>query len=247
MSVLSLEKVCKRYPDGRREMSVLHNVSFEVNEGDFIGVWGMRRSGKSTLLRVAAGREPPDEGLVCFDGDEILRMSPDRRARLQRNGGIGLLAADWRPTRNKPVVEHVALPLLSEGISLREARRPAWAALERVGIADCAHVLADRLSNNQRVRVALAQALVRQPRVLLVDEPAVFMRPSEGVEFYSLLCSLGRDLSLALVIASEDIAPIRTARRMFSIDSGSLRAMEEQGTLVQFPERAQQGRQRSQP
>jgi len=93
--------------------------------------------------------------------------------------------------------------------------------------------------------VALAQTLVHGPRLLLVDEPAVPLRPSEGVELYELLRSLGRDSGLAIVIASEDIAPIRKARRMFSIDAGCLRSMDRPGTLVQFPERMH-ARQRSQ-
>ncbi len=246
MGLLSLECVCKRYPDGRREITVLDCVSFEVEEGDFVGIWGMRRSGKSTLLQVAAGRELPQEGSVFFDGDELTRMSPDRRARLHRHGGISLLGADWCPARNRPVVEHVALALLSDGMSLREAREPAWRALERVGVAGCAYMAADRLSHGERIRVALAQALVHEPRVLLVDEPAGLLRPSEGVELYELLRSLGRDSRMAIVIASEDIAPIRTARRMFSLDGGRLRAMDQPGTLVAFPERAQ-GRQRPRP
>lgn len=246
MSILSLEHVCKRYPDGRNETAALEDVSFDVDSGDFIGIWGIRRSGKSTLLRVAGGRELPDEGSVRLDGNELVTMSADRRARLQRHGGIGLLSAAWRPARNKPVIDHVALPLLSDGMSLRDAKQPAWAALDRVGIADCAHMLAGRLSNSERMRVALAQLLVREPRVLLVDEPAAFVRPSEGIAFYELLCSLGRDLSIAIVIASEDIAPIRKARRMFTIESGTLRAMDQQGTLVPFPERTL-ARQRSQP
>jgi lipoprotein-releasing system ATP-binding protein len=245
MSLLSLERVFKRYPDGRREITVLDDVSLEVDEGDFVGIWGVRRSGKSTLLQIASGKEPPDEGAVRFDGNDVTRMSPDRRAKLLRHGGIGLVSVDWSPERNKPVIEHVALPLLSDGMSLREAREPAWRALELVGIAGCAYMPADRVSHGERVRVALAQTLVHKPRVLLVDEPAVQLKPSEGVELYELLRSLGRDSQLAIVIASEDIAPIRKARRMFSIDAGSLRSMDRPGTLVPFPERMH-ARQRSQ-
>jgi predicted ABC-type transport system involved in lysophospholipase L1 biosynthesis ATPase subunit len=246
MSLLVLERVSKRHPDGRREIAVLDDGSLEVDDGDFVGIWGVRRSGKSTLLQIAAGREPPDQGAVYFDGEDVTRMSPDRRATLLRHGGIGLLSVDWTPERNKPVVEHVALPLLSDGMSLREAREPAWRALERVGIAGCASMPADRVSHGERVRVALAQTLVHEPRVLLVDEPAVPLRPREGVELYELLRALGHDSRLAIVIASEDIAPIRKARRMFSIDAGRLRSMDHPGTLVQFPERPR-ARQRSQP
>ncbi len=239
MTLLALDGVFKRYVDGRREVPVLDDVSVEIDAGDFVGIWGVRRSGKSTLLRVASGEELPDAGSIRFDGEETTTMSSNRRSHLHRHGGIGFLSSDWRPARNKPAVDHVALPLLSDGMSLHQARSPAWRALERVGISGCAHIPTERLSNSERIRVGLAQALVREPRILLVDEPAVLLRPSEGVQLYELLHSLGRDLSLAIVIASEDIAPIRKARRMFTIDSGRLRAMDAPGTVVQLPERKQ--------
>jgi lipoprotein-releasing system ATP-binding protein len=246
MTLLALDHVYTSHQDGRREIAVLDDVSFELDEGEILGIWGMRRSGKSTLLRVAAGRELPERGAVYFDGAEITRMSPDCRTKRLRRAGIGLLGEDWRPTRNNPVIEHVALPLLSEGMSLGEAMTPAWAALERVGCASSAHEFADRLSNAERMRVGLAQTLVREPRVLLVDEPAAFMRPTEGVEFHKVLKSLARTLGLALVISTEDIAPIRRAGRMFSIEGGRLRAMDQPATVVAFPERASAGK-RSQP
>jgi lipoprotein-releasing system ATP-binding protein len=246
MTLLALDHVSKRYQDGRLEIAVLDDVSFELDEGEVLGIWGMRRSGKSTLLRVAAGRELPEKGAVYFDGTEITRMSANRRTKRLRHAGIGLLGADWRPARNYPVIEHVALPLLSDGMSLRDAMTPAWAALERVGCASSAHVLADTLSNAERMRVGLAQTLVHEPRVLLVDEPAAFMRPAEGVEFHEMLNSLARALGIAVVIATEDIAPIRRAARMFSIDGGRLRAMDQPATVVAFPERTS-ARKRSQP
>jgi putative ABC transport system ATP-binding protein len=238
MSLLALKHVSKRHADGRKHITVLEDVSLEVDEGDFVGVWGIRRSGKTTLLQIAAGRVPPDDGEVWFDGQNVTRMSPDARAKLHRHNGIGLLSPDWRAERNKPAVEHVALPLLSDGMSLREARGPAWRALERVGVANCGYMPTCRLSHGERARVSLARTLVHDPRLLLVDEPAVLLRPSEGVELYELLRSLGRDGMLAIVIASEDIAPIRKAKRIMSIDSGRLRSMDQPGILVQFPERA---------
>jgi putative ABC transport system ATP-binding protein len=246
MSLLRFEHVVKRYRDGRGHVTVLDDVSFDVESGDFVGLWGLRRSGKTTLLEVAAGREVVDEGRVIFDGYDMTRLSLDRRARLLRHGGIGLVSTDWRPARNKEAVEHVALPLLSDGMSLREARQRAWRVLERVEAVDCGHVNVSRLSQAERVRVAIAQALIHQPRLLLVDEPAVLLRPSEGVELYALLGSLGAERNLAVMLASEDVAPVRKARRVLSIDRGRVRSMDRAGALVQFSERAPR-RLRSQP
>jgi lipoprotein-releasing system ATP-binding protein len=238
--------VRKRFPDGRGQRVVLDDVSLDVAAGEVVGIWGMRRSGKTTLLRIAAGAELPDSGCVRFGGIEISSASQDRRARLQRRGGIGLLESDWRPGRNKPAIEHVALALLSDGMSMREARGPAWRALERTGVADCGHLPAERLSQGERIRIALAQLLVHEPRVLLVDDPAVLLKPSEGVELYELLRSIARDDGTAMVIASEEIAPLRKAPRIMSIDRGKVRAMDERGILVPFPERLAR-RQHSQP
>ncbi len=246
MSLLSLKHVSKRYLDGRTQLKVLDDVSLEVDPGDFVGIWGMRRSGKTTLLRVAAGTELPDEGEVCFDGHDMTRMSADARARLRRHDGIGLVRTEWRHGRNKPVVEHVALPLLSDGMSMRDAREPAHLALARLGVSGCAYLSVDRLSQGERIRVGLAQALVHQPRLLLFDEPPVPLSPSEAAELYGLLSSLGRDSCIAIVVASEDIAPIRRARRMMSIDGGMLRSMDQAGTVVAFPDQRPAARTRSQ-
>lgn len=246
MSLLSLEHVSKHYPDGRRQRTVLNDVSLEIDAGDFIGIWGMRRSGKTTLLRVAAGTETPDEGQIYFDGRDLARMSADARAKLQRHDGIGLVSTEWRVGRNKPVVEHVALPLLSDGTSLKDAKEPAHVALARLGVSSCAYMPMNRLSRVERIRVGLAQALIHQPRLLLVDEPSGPLSPSEAAELYSLLRSFGRDSSIAIVVASEDIAPIRGAQRMMSIDAGRLRSMEQPATVLAFPDQRLAKRTRSQ-
>lgn len=242
MSLLELDCVFKRYRDGERDVTVLREVSLEIDTNDFVGLWGIRRSGKTTLLEVAAGHELPDEGRVIFAGEDIATLSLDRRARLLRHGGIGLVRTEWRPARNREAVEHVALPLLSDGLSLHKARQRAWEMLERLGAAECGHARVNRLSQAERARIALAQALIHEPRLLLVDEPAVLLRPSEADDLYELLGSLGRDPQLAVVLASEDVAPVRRAQRMMSIDRGRVRSMDKAGELVSFP-----GQGRAQP
>jgi predicted ABC-type transport system involved in lysophospholipase L1 biosynthesis ATPase subunit len=243
MTLLAFHDVTKRYRVGRDWIPVLEDVSFRVEEGDFIGVHGERRSGKSTLLRIAAGWEQPDDGGVVFDGHDLSHISGDARAKLRRSAGIGLTSGAWRPNCNKPTVQHVAEVLLSDRMSPREAQGPALRALERVGLFTYAHAPSNLLSQGELVRLGLAQRLVHKPRVLLMDEPAVGLRPSDAVELYELLSSLGRDPELALVIASEDLAPIRMATRMLSLDDGRLRSVtppsstKTPGTVVALPDR----------
>lgn len=235
MALFSFEHVTKRVADGRAELSVLEDVSFEVDAGDFVGLWGSRRSGKSTLLRIAAGLECPDEGRVVFDGHDLTALSGDRRAELMRVGGIAHVCSQWRPSFSQEVIEYVAVPLLADSMSLRQARRVAREQLERMGVLNCAHLPTERLSIGEMIRVGLAQALAREPRLLLVDEPAVLPSPSERQELSSLLAALGASSTMALLVASEDIAVIRRARRKMTVGAGSVHSMDREGQVVSFP------------
>ena len=237
MPLLAFEQVTKRTAEtsGRR-LALLDAISFEVGRGEAVGLWGARRSGKSTLLRIAAGVEPPDAGTVRFEGRDLTRMSRAGVARILRSR-IGYAATERHATRNEVVVDHVALPALSLGASLREAQIAAREVLERVGAASRADMRMSELSPGERTRVAIARALVRDPVLLLVDEPAATPSPGERDEIYALLRSLARDPELALIVASEDVAAIRTASRAMTLGDGELRSSARAGQVLRFPEK----------
>jgi predicted ABC-type transport system involved in lysophospholipase L1 biosynthesis ATPase subunit len=237
MTLLSLEDVTKRFRAGLDEIPVLERVSIQVEEGDFIGVHGERRSGKSLLLRIAAGWEAPDEGRVLFAGQELWSVSDGARARLRRKDGVVLASGSWRPQTNKSSLRHLQEALACDRVSMRESTEPALRTLERVGLSQAAYTPSSRLSPGELIRLGLALRLIHRPRLLLIDEPAVLLRPSEAVGLYELLERLGRDADLALVIASEELAPIRMARHRFSLDDGALRSMARPaGKLLEFPD-----------
>jgi predicted ABC-type transport system involved in lysophospholipase L1 biosynthesis ATPase subunit len=235
MSFFRFEHVTKRNTDGHRECAVLDDVSFEIDAGDFIGIWGKRRSGKSTLLRIAAGFELPDEGRILFDGHDLTALSSDERAGLLRIGGIGFVASDWRPIVSQETIEYVALPLLANKLSLRRARRVAQEWLEQMGVANCAHVLTERLSIGEAMRVGLAHALAREPRLLLIDEPEALPSPSERDDLRVTLRSLGKSSDLALVIASEDLGAVAYSRRTMTLGSGSLHSTDKDAEVISLP------------
>jgi ABC-type ATPase involved in cell division len=236
--LLSLTQVTKRRVEGRRAISVLDSVSLQVDHGDFVGMWGPKRSGKSTLLRAMAGMEQPDSGEIRFDGRRLATMSARERARLLRNDGIALASSDWRTHVARPVVELVAAACASDGTPMREARARARKALARVEVAECADISTGRLTLGERLRTSLAMALVREPRLLLVDEPAVLPSPLESDDLYRLLRSLGNDRRIALVIASESLEPLAGARRTMAVSSGEVRSMDQEGVIVPFPDPA---------
>jgi ABC-type lipoprotein export system ATPase subunit len=240
VTLLALRDVTKSFLDGARELVVLDGVSVEFDAKELVGVYGERRSGKSTLLKVAAGLEIPESGTVSFQGTDIARLSFSECARLRRRHGIAFMSGNWRPEMpDQPVLEHVAMPLTSDGLTLAESETAARAVLARFDVMRWAHVPTDRLSVGERVRVELARAVVREPQVLLVDEPAVLSGPSESRELYALLHSLAKEMTV--VIASEDMEAISGVDRFMTIDGGRLRSTDSRKQVLPFPERRRAG------
>lgn len=236
MTLLALTDVSRRLRDGAREVVVLDRVNLGLDGGELVGVYGERRSGKSTLLRIAAGLERPDAGCVEFDGLDVGRLSIGARARLRRRGGLALARGDTGPfAGSQPVLEHVALPLTGDGLTLQESEGLARPVLERTGAAALGHMRLDRLSLSDRVRVELARALVREPRVLLFDEPAVLPSPGESRELHALLRSLARDDHIAVVIASADMTALTGVHRFLTLSDGRLRSTDSRRRVIPFP------------
>jgi ABC-type lipoprotein export system ATPase subunit len=227
VSLLSFRGVRKSYPDGQREHVVLEDVSFTIEAGEFVGVWGPRRSGKSTLLRIAAGVEIPDAGEVFYDGREITRLSADQRTRALRDE-VGYFEARWSAQQNRHAIEHVAFAARADPHTTRRgARSMARRALQRVEMLECAERTLDSLSLGERVRVQLARALVRDPRLLLIDEPPPLHNPREGDDLYDLLKSLGDEPDRTVLIACGDVALVQQTQHMMSLSRGSLETMIE--------------------
>jgi putative ABC transport system ATP-binding protein len=236
--LLSFSNVSKRHGEGDRETVVLDSVSFELRAGGGIGIYGERRAGKSTLLRLAAGLDLPDGGSVRFEGREPAAMSKGERACLLR-GPIALLTPDgWLPSPGETVMDHVAMSVGSAGLSLREARRRALGALDRAGVAGVsAEEMTVSLSPTERARVMLARALVRAPRLLVVDEPAPLPSLLERERFCALLRSVAHERSIALLVASEELSTLQGIAVLASLSAGELCSTEEPGTVVEFPRR----------
>ncbi len=236
--LLSLQNTSKRYPDGGREVVVLKDVCLEIDPGVTVGVYGPRRAGKSTLLRIAIGLAPPDTGIVRFEGRDMAEMVGNEHAHLLRGQIAYVSPGDWSPNPGESVVNHVATALGSEGLTMRDARRRALQALERaeVGTADAEETTAS-LSFTTRAHVMLARALCRDPRLLVLDEPAVMSSASDRDKFYRLLRSVAQEREIALLVASQEVAALQGIGVLMSLDDGELISTEERGTVLRLPGR----------
>ncbi len=214
MSLLELNGVHKRY----QERGVLRGVSLELNAGELVVVWGMRHSGRSTLLRVAAGIEAPDAGTVRFDGYDL-----SEHGEHLLGGGIGYCRKTLRFSEGQTALDHAMVGLLSRWVSPATARSRAQQALELVGAGRCAKMTQRELSSAEAIRVALARTLVLEPRLIVIDEPVRGVELIDRDGILLLLRSLA-DEGIAVLASIGESTGLAEADRALVLGGGELRS-----------------------
>jgi ABC-type lipoprotein export system ATPase subunit len=218
--LLSLEQVAKTHWVGPYEKRTLVDVSLSLDVGEFTGVWGAYRSGKSTLLRVAAGLVAPDAGVVRLDGSDMATLSKQQRGQM-RLRDVGFVRGDGPQSPEFTVIDYVTLPLLrihSQG----EARRRAMRVLRRVGIVECQEAKWRQLSDTERALVSLAHGLVREPRLLLADDPTRGLDILQQGEVLDLLRAAAVEAGMAVLMTSSAMSALAAAHEAFTLSDGSL-------------------------
>jgi putative ABC transport system ATP-binding protein len=228
MSVLELRGVSKLHVRRSRRIEVLRDVSLEVDAGELVAVWGLRRSGRSTLLAVAAGIEPPDSGAVFFEGKDLTA-----RGATALGDGVGYCRQGVGVASGRRVIDNVRAGLLARGVPVPVAYARAHEALERVGVDRFNELVMGDLDAGEAVRVAVACALVLGPRVLVIDEPTKGVDLLERDEIVLLLRSLANE-GIAILVSDGDGSGLSDADRALTLAGGQLRGKRspEMGTVV---------------
>lgn len=232
MILLELSRVGKHYGNGSLEKVALHDVSLEIDHGELVVVWGRRHSGRSTLLRVAAGVEPPDEGTVYSRGQDL--NEPGGRALL---GNIRYCRRTFRPAEGRRVLDQLVTGQLTRGVPLSAARSRAREALQRVGAQRCGSLRPSDLDSNEAVRVSIARALAHEPSLLVIDEPTLGVDLSERDQILSLLRSIA-DEGIAVLASAAETTSFSDADRALTIGSGELHGettIPEMAAVVSLP------------
>ncbi len=226
MSLLELEHVSKCYGP-LHERVALRDVSLQIDAGEMVAVWGMRRSGRSTLLRIAAGVETPDTGIVRFEGHDLCARHGDRLG-----DGIGYCSRTFRPSEGQLVTDHLIIGLIARGEPLALAAARARAALERAEIGRCATLRPGELDCAEVVRAAIARALTFAPRLLLIDEPTIGVDLLARDRILLLLHSLAQE-GMA-ILASTGESPSLSGTRALTLSEGELhgRPARELATVI---------------
>jgi putative ABC transport system ATP-binding protein len=213
--MLRFENVFKSYSRRDGVNVALEDVSLSLDRGRITGVFGPTRAGKSTLLRIAAGLESADSGTVTYKGEALGQMRASQLRRFRRRE-IGCVWAGQSWIDGLSALEHVALRLLIDDEHHRVADRVAQKLLDLCDVGQCAQADPKELSEGERRRVALARALVSEPRLLLADGLVSDLSSIEQEQIMLLLASLANESNLAVLITDTGAASmIRTDSVLF--------------------------------
>lgn len=214
------EDLGKTYRVGSVDVQALRGVTFSIQRGEFVAIMGSSGSGKSTLMNILGCLDQPTKGQYRLNGIEVGRLRSDQLAEI-RNRQIGFVFQSFNLIPRTSALENAQLPLFYRGISLKEQRVLASAALERVGLSGREHHAPTQLSGGQQQRVAIARALVTSPSLLLADEPTGNLDTQSSQEIMGILEGLNRDgMTIILVTHEHDIAAY--ASRQITIKDGQI-------------------------
>jgi putative ABC transport system ATP-binding protein len=218
-----LDGVRKVFSKNGHLVPALEGVDLTIAEGEFLAVQGPTGQGKSTLLLLLGGLDRPTEGQVTFKGQDLGRLREHELARL-RAKEFGFVFQTFNLIPTLTAHDNVEAALAPLGLRASERKRRAAAALDQLGLGDRANHLPAELSGGQQQRVAIARALVKNPNVLLADEPTGNLDEHTRDEIVALLGRLWRERGLTLVIVTHDSSVARRAQRIAVIREGRVSA-----------------------
>ncbi len=201
--MITFDNVTKIYPPykNKKETVVLRNVSFQVEEGEFLSVVGKSGAGKTTLIKLLTGEEEVTDGKILFDGQDISEIKKRNLYKLRRR--VGVIFQDYKLLPTKTVYENIAYGLEVTGASDIEIKRDVPEILEIVGLSKQAERFPEQLSGGEKQRVAIARALIHDPEVILADEPTGDLDPYHSKNIVNLLKRIGKT-GTTIILATHD-------------------------------------------
>ncbi len=219
--IVQISGVSKSYQRDTMTIPVLHDITLEVPDGEFLGLMGPSGSGKTTLLNLIAGIDRPDGGSVTVAGTDVTKLSESQLARW-RATHIGFVFQFYNLIPVLTAFENVELPLLLTSLSKAERRKHVETALTLVGLGDRMHHYPRQLSGGQEQRVAIARAIATDPTILVADEPTGDLDRKSAEEVLTLLERLNREFKKTILMVTHDPHAAERAHLVRHLDKGEL-------------------------
>ena len=217
--ILNVHHLGKTYSSGSKQLTVLDDISFDVEEGATFSIVGPSGSGKTTLLGLCAGLDDADTGTVELCGTVIETLNEDERAVL-RNKNIGFIFQDFQLLSTLTALENVSVPLELQGA--KNAASIASDLLQKVGLAERMHHYPSQLSGGEQQRVALARAFSNKPTLLFADEPTGNLDEETGEKVIQLLFDLNKEAGTTLVIVTHDLDLAKRTQQILRLKGGKI-------------------------
>ena len=222
MALIELNDVRRVYDLGEVEVHALRSVTLNIERGEYVALIGPSGSGKSTLMNTLGCLDRPSHGSYLLDGEEIVTMSRDQRARI-RNKQLGFVFQNFNLLNRTSAVENVELPLMyARGLTPKKRRERAIDLLHRVGLGERLYHHSSQLSGGQQQRVAIARALVNNPSILMGDEPTGNLDSKTSREVIALFKQLNEEQQLTVILVTHDPAVAKNAKRMIVLRDGEV-------------------------
>jgi len=221
--VIELHDIIKTYPMGKRELTVLRGITMHIKQGELVAIMGPSGSGKSTILNLMGCLDKPTSGSYYLEGREVSRLSSGELAMV-RGQKVGFVFQTFNLLPRLSALANVELGLRYAG---GVDRRRALEALTKVGLSDRAHHRPTELSGGEQQRVAIARAIVKNPPLILADEPTGNLDSRSGEEIISILTSLHAEQGITLVLITHDANLAHHCQRIIHIKDGQVEREEK--------------------
>ncbi|MCR9064366.1 MAG: ABC transporter ATP-binding protein [Cytophagales bacterium] len=221
--ILKVSQLSKMYSSGSKNLTVLNDISFEVNAGATFSIVGPSGSGKTTLLGLCAGLDKAGAGSIELCGTALDSLNEDERALL-RNKEVGFIFQDFQLLPTLTALENVSVPLELQGAN--DSKHKALQLLQKVGLEDRVHHYPSQLSGGEQQRVALARAFSTSPSILFADEPTGNLDEETGEKVIQLLFELNKEAGTTLIIVTHDLELAQRTQQILRLKGGKILSNE---------------------
>lgn len=221
MSILSARDLCKTYIVNKYSNNVLRNISFDIDEGEFISIMGPSGSGKSTLLYTVSGMDNATSGEVIFNGKDIGKLNRKEMSQLRLND-MGFIFQQMHMLKKLCIIDNIVFPGYQSGKPKKEVNSRAEMLMRRLGVIETAERNINEVSGGELQRACLCRALINQPKILFADEPTGALNSAAANDVMKEFTAANNDGTTVLMVTHSERVAARSDRVLYLVDGGIL-------------------------